>query len=48
MITCSCGKQFMSRKKWLYKYKGRTYCSYTCWRNAGGGNKRFYAKADKF
>ena len=33
-----CGKKFIPTYGWVYKTTSptRLYCSYTCWRNAGG------------
>lgn len=43
---CKCGKEFYIRPSWLYKLtvngKVNYYCSYTCWRADGGGNKKYY------
>ena len=40
---CICGKQFIHTGEWVYKLhkngKNVYYCSYTCWRKAGGGKK---------
>ena len=39
---CTCGKTFIPTHEYVYKLsvKGRLkyYCSYTCWRKAGGGS----------
>lgn len=46
IYTCKCGKKFVPTPEWLYKIrKGKEkgyYCSYTCYRKAGGdgGTKR--------
>lgn len=37
-----CGKLFYPNRYWVYKYKGKRYCSYTCWRTAGGGQSKMY------
>jgi hypothetical protein len=41
IYNCKCGKRFYKRPNWLYVYRGVTYCSYNCWREAGGGNKKY-------
>lgn len=40
-----CGKLIYTTGEWVYKIKPdgknkkmRWFCSYTCWRNGGGGN----------
>jgi len=44
IYTCDCGKKFIPTVEYIYKLrKGKTgatkyYCSYTCWRKAGGDN----------
>lgn len=42
IYTCDCGKNFIPTPKYTYKLmkkmKTTYYCSYTCWRKAGGGN----------
>ena len=43
MIRCSgCGKEFMHNPHSIYKIKIgahiKRYCSYSCWRKAGGDN----------
>lgn len=48
MIKCDCGKLFTPRPCWTYKLKGKKYCSYTCWRAAGGDNKKHYARKEKY
>lgn len=47
--TCECGKTFIPTYKYVYKIKKangniKYYCSYTCWRKAGGdsGHSRHY------
>lgn len=50
-----CGKDFIRPSENIYKivknYKTIDYCSYTCWRKAGGdggnGGKRRYAGSRK-
>ena len=42
MHTCDCGKEFVARPEWVYKIRLdnrniKYYCSYSCWRKAGGG-----------
>lgn len=49
VFECTCGKKFVPTYGWVYKkQKGKYFkyfCSYSCWRKAGGGNgKTFYAK----
>ena len=41
IYECKCGKKFYKHANWLYQYRGKTYCSYNCWREAGGGNKKY-------
>lgn len=41
IYKCVCGKDFIPSPGWVYK-KHRTkkidyFCSYSCWRKAGGG-----------
>lgn len=42
VLVCECGKSFVPTYGWLYKLQSRKngkisyYCSYTCWRKAGG------------
>ena len=44
IFQCECGKKFIPGGEWVYKIpsskdsRTRYYCSYTCWRKAGGGN----------
>ena len=53
IYTCDCGKDFIPTPNYVYKLiKGREsnkyYCSYTCWRKAGGGTyKNKYIKREK-
>lgn len=51
LYTCVCGKNFIPTYGWVYKIKRdnstatKFYCSYSCWRKAGGGNgKNRYTK----
>lgn len=52
--TCPiCGKAFITYNPgWIYKIKydkinkTRYYCSYTCWRKAGGGNTKRHRHRD--
>lgn len=51
IFECSCGKRFIPTYHWLYKLITKTnkteyFCSYTCWRKAGGGGdeKRKYTR----
>ena len=56
MKTCAiCGKEFITSTEWLYKlnyatnsksYKYKYFCSYTCYRKAGGDNGRKSRKSD--
>lgn len=53
--TCACGKCFIPTPAWLYKinFQGKKnggtkyYCSYTCWRKAGGDNGGKYRNIAK-
>ena len=43
IFECSCGKKFIPTYHWLYKLTNKNnktsyFCSYTCWRKAGGGS----------
>lgn len=41
VYTCVCGKTFIPTPQYVYKLckhnKNIYYCSYSCWRKAGGG-----------
>lgn len=44
MVKCAeCKKEFLYNPKSIYRIKSggrfKHYCSYTCWRKAGGGAK---------
>lgn len=45
-ICAKCGKSFIPASGHLYKLqkhgKLEYYCSYKCWRKAGGDNGKFY------
>jgi len=47
IFTCECGKTFIPTPEWLYKLrrkqnsKAMYYCSYTCWRKAGGDSGKY-------
>ena len=38
LVKCKCGKIFIPTIQWVYRtdYPTRYYCSYSCWRKAGG------------
>ena len=46
--TCVCGKTFIPTSQYVYKIpkngKWQYYCSYTCWRKAGGGSAKKVAR----
>lgn len=50
VVVCECGKEFIPSYCWLYKLKPRKntktryFCSYSCWRKAGGDGGRTHRK----
>ena len=39
---CSeCGKMLFPTPQWAYKIAGKFYCSYKCYRKAGGDNGKY-------
>lgn len=42
--VCECGKNFIPTHEYVYKIYQHNYfkyyCSYSCWRKAGGGNAK--------
>ena len=50
-----CGKFLYPTSDWVYKIKPdgkykkiRWFCSYTCWRNGGGGNGPKVTRFDRY
>ena len=44
IAECECGQRFIPGGDWVYKISGgkhgrtKYFCSYSCWRKAGGGS----------
>lgn len=40
--TChTCGKRFIPTVQWAYRIADKIYCSYGCYRKAGGDNGKW-------